>query len=184
MKRKIMILFALGCMTVLGAGAVTYAYLTDDDVKQNEIRAAENKVHIEEEFEPPEDPQPGDVIVKKPWVVNDSKIPVYVRIRVCFSDSRGESQCEPLQIHRKWSLQEDGYYYYENVLAAGEKTEPLFESIQLKLSRLTDLQMQRLHLLHLMEEKNEEKYKSYRAAFGNCLHFRGALSGDRCLSDR
>ena len=76
MKRKIMILFALGCMTVLGAGAVTYAYLTDDDVKQNEIRAAENKVHIEEEFKPPEDPQPGDVIVKKPWVVNDSKIPV------------------------------------------------------------------------------------------------------------
>ena len=66
MKRKIMILFALGCMTVLGAGAVTYAYLTDDDVKQNEIRAAENKVHIEEEFKPPEDPQPGDVIVKKP----------------------------------------------------------------------------------------------------------------------
>lgn len=132
MKRKIMILFALGCMTVLGAGAVTYAYLTDDDVKQNEIRAAENKVHIEEEFEPPKDPQPGDVIVKKPWVVNDSKIPVYVRIRVCFSDSRGESQCEPLQIHRKWSRQEDGYYYYENVLAAGEKTEPLFERIQLK----------------------------------------------------
>ena len=44
MKRKIMILFALGCMTVLGAGAVTYAYLTDDYVKQNEIMAEENKV--------------------------------------------------------------------------------------------------------------------------------------------
>ena len=132
MKRKIMILFVLGCMTVLGTGAVTYAYLTDDDVKQNEILPVENKTHIEEEFHPPQDPEPGKVIVKRPWVVNDSQVPVYVRIKVRFSDSKGEAQCQPLQIHKKWKQNKDGYYYYEDILAAGAKTEPLFDKIQLK----------------------------------------------------
>ena len=48
----------------------------------NRIKIVENKTHIEEEFDPPADPGPGSVIKKKPFIGNDSVIPVYVRVRV------------------------------------------------------------------------------------------------------
>lgn len=65
--RKKWILYAVAlCLAVGITGAVVYAYLIDYKEVVNQIEIAENKTHIEEEFEPPEKPEPGQVIKKKP----------------------------------------------------------------------------------------------------------------------
>ena len=78
-----------------------YAYLIDRQETVNRIKIVENKTHIEEEFDPADDPGPGSVIKKKPCIVNDSVIPVYVRVRVVFSNLDAQAQCEPLKISRQ-----------------------------------------------------------------------------------
>ena len=84
-----------------------YAYLIDRQETVNRIKIVENKTHIEEEFDPPADPGPGSVIKKKPCIVNDSVIPVYVRVRVVFSNLDAQAQCEPLKIKDSWKTGED-----------------------------------------------------------------------------
>lgn len=132
MKNRIRIFILLGVLLVGSTGVVTYAYLTDSDSRPNQLNLAGNQVHIEEKFNPPDHPKPGDVISKKPCVVNDSEVPVYVRVSVHFSDSDGLAQCQPLEINPGWSLADDGFYYYDTALAPGKKTVNLFENITLK----------------------------------------------------
>lgn len=116
-----------------GYGSITsYAYLADQEQTDNITKPAQNVIHIQEDFVPPQDPGPGSVIPKKPKVINDSNIPVYVRMRYQFSDSDAEAFCEPLQIHRNWTLKEDGFYYFAHLLNPGESTDALFEKIQIK----------------------------------------------------
>ena len=104
---------------------MVYAYLIDRQETVNRIKIVENKTHIEEEFDPPADPGPGSVIKKKPCIVNDSVIPVYVRVRVVFSNLDAQAQCEPLKI-------KDGYYYYQKQLQPGLRTDTVFDNIVIK----------------------------------------------------
>lgn len=129
MKKKIIVPALLACLAVGGTITVTYAYLTDQDRADNEISVTENEIHIEEEFEPPDDPKPGSVITKSPVIVNDSAVSVYVRMSAKFSNSAAEGFCIPPEIHDRWQKNTDGYYYYDTALSPGEKTVPLFEKI-------------------------------------------------------
>lgn len=132
MKKKLIVWMLLAAVAVGSSAAGTYAYLTDQDRAENELSVTENEIHIEENFNPPDDPKPGSVITKAPAVVNDSKVGVYVRISVKFSDSKAENLCLPLTINEHWEKKSDGYYYYDQVLAAGERTEALFEKIVIR----------------------------------------------------
>lgn len=132
MKRRWMILLAVSVLAAGSSAVGTYAYLTDQDRAENELSVTENEIHIEEAFDPPDDPKPGTVITKAPVVVNDSKVNVYIRMSVKFSDSDEEALCLPLEINGHWMKQSDGYYYYDKALAMGEKTEPLFEKITIR----------------------------------------------------
>lgn len=111
---------------------MVYAYLIDRQETVNRIKIVENKTHIEEEFDPPADPGPGSVIKKKPCIVNDSVIPVYVRVRVVFSNLDAQAQCEPLKIKDSWKTGEDGYYYYQKQLQPGQRTDTVFDNIVIK----------------------------------------------------
>ncbi|WP_373217088.1 hypothetical protein [Ruminococcus sp. 5_1_39BFAA] len=134
MKKKWLV-FSLIIGLIAGfSGASVYAWLIDTKEVDNAVRFVQNKVHIEEEFDPPPDPKPGDVIVKKPSIVNDSVIPVYVRARICFTDSDAQAQCEPLVIREGWDLEKDGYYYYRKKLETGEGTTDIFDNIVIKNS--------------------------------------------------
>lgn len=126
-------IFALVCC--LAAGVTTslvYAYLIDRKETVNQIKAVGNNTHIEEEFDPPKDPGPGQVIKKKPCIVNDSTIPVYVRVKVTFSDGAAQAQCDPLLINGNWKKGENEYYYYQKKVLPGEKTETIFDNIVIK----------------------------------------------------
>lgn len=132
MRKKWILYAAALCLAVGITGAVVYAYLIDYKEVVNQIEIAENKTHIEEEFEPPEKPEPGQVIKKKPRIQNDSEIPVYVRVWVAFSDSRAMEQCEPLHINASWILDSDGYYYYQKKVLPGTDTDTVFDNIVIK----------------------------------------------------
>lgn len=126
-------IFALVCCLTAGiTGSVVYAYLIDRKESVNQIRVVENSTHIEEEFDPPQDPQPGQVIKKKPCIVNDSSIPVYIRVKVAFSSGEAEEQCDPLLISSNWKHGKDEYYYYQKKVLPGEKTETVFDNIVIK----------------------------------------------------
>ena len=119
---------ALVCVSVSG----TIAYLTDSEQKENLTGFTDNTIHLEEDFVPPVNPGPGTVIKKSPRIVNESEIPVYVRLSARFSDDQAESFCLPLEINAGWELQPDGYYYYSRALTAGEKTSALFDEVVIR----------------------------------------------------
>ena len=133
-KRNKMFILVLACSILTGSTVgVTYSYLTANDNKANMISVTDAEIHIEENFTPPVDPEPGDIITKSPKVVNDSDVPVKVRMSAKFSDSGAEEQCEPLLIDSNW-IQKGDYYYYNKELAPGESTIALFNYIKIKES--------------------------------------------------
>lgn len=113
---------------------IAYAWLIDQKEAENIVRFAGNDIHIQEEFDPPQDPNPGDVIAKRPCIINDSDTDVFVRVMVQFSDSDARKQCEPLVINSGWNREADGYYYYDEKLHAGESTTRIFDNIVIKES--------------------------------------------------
>lgn len=132
MKKEWLLFSLIALLTAGISGAAAYAWLIDRDEAANKVGFAECDIHIEEKFEPPEEPKPGDTIIKKPCLVNDSPVEVFVRARVCFSDSDAQDMCEPLMLNRDWSYEEDGYYYYGKKLPSGEKTSTIFDNIVIK----------------------------------------------------
>ena len=132
MKKRWMIFVLACCLTAGITGSVVYAYLIDQKETVNQIRILENTTHIEEEFEPPDEVKPGQVIKKKPCIANDSGFPVFIRARVIFSNDRGEAQCQPLEIADSWKKGEDGYYYYQKKVLSGQRTDVIFDKIVIK----------------------------------------------------
>lgn len=131
MRKKLISTLFLSAL-FLSTASLTFAYLTDSELAENKVSFTENEIHIEEEFIQPEEVTPGTAITKKPRIVNDSKIPVYVRMAVYFSDSAAEAFCEPFVIDGGWELHTDGYYYYKGELGSGQKTSALFEQVTIK----------------------------------------------------
>ena len=134
MKKK-WLFFALFISLCAGTtGGIAYAWLIDRKEAENIVQFAGNDIHIQEEFDPPQDPNPGDVIAKRPCIINDSDTDVFVRVMVQFSDSDAGKQCEPLVINSGWNRKADGYYYYDEKLHAGESTTGIFDNIVIKES--------------------------------------------------
>lgn len=132
MKKKGLFFALLICLCAGTTGGSVYAWLIDREEAKNIVRFAGNDIHIQEEFNPPQDPDPGDVIAKRPCITNDSETDVFVRVMVRFSDSDAMEQCEPLSINSGWNLKKDGYYYYDEKLHAGESTTEIFDNIVIK----------------------------------------------------
>lgn len=130
--RKRMKFFVVVILCILSAAAgVSYAYLTSADDAENRFRTAQVDIRIVEEFDPPDDPRPGDRITKAPRIHSDSDTDCYVRVRVEFTND-AQSVCEPLEIQPGWQLWEDGYYYWDQVLAPGQETGTLFEAVRIR----------------------------------------------------
>ena len=164
--RKIWIIFAL-VLCLLGGitGSAAYAYLIDRQEAVNSIHVVENRTHIEEEFERPQDPGPGQVIKKKPCIVNDSVIPVYIRVRVEFSNQKAKEQCQPLEINSSWKAEDDGYYYYQKKLVPGGKTETVFDNIVIK-NTVNKEELVPFDILVYEESVQSEGFSSPEDAFG------------------
>lgn len=145
MKRKIVVIaLIVALVAVLAVG--TAAYFTAEDTATNVITSGSVSIKLHEmaktddgELKPFENGQgvmPGSVVSKIVTVENTGSGTAWVRISVEksieLSEGReGETDLGLISFDlntESWTEQ-DGYYYYNTALAAGEETAPLFTAV-------------------------------------------------------
>lgn len=112
--------------TVLGIGLVgsTFSYFTDVDAQGGSYPIGSVNTEIREETD--------GYAVKKPSVENTGKTACYVRMRYSILQQGLVTVNVPAQ---GWTDGGDGWYYYENAVAPGESTTPLFDTVALEEGR-------------------------------------------------
>ena len=166
MKRSVMKLPALTAalailLIIIPAVGMTHGFLTDNDHATNTFSAGYNTSHIEEEFGEYESFEAGQVYTKKVQVQNDGSVPCYVRV---FAEVEDPEAREAVSIDfdtEHWSEKRpDGYRYYNEILAAGEQTAPLFTTVT-ALEDVKDFRM-----ICYSETVQAEGYADAEEAFG------------------
>ena len=141
-KKKIVslsLVIALLATLVIGG---TLAYFTDTDDATNTFTVGNVEIDL---TEPDWDASgatdaptvyPGEALAKDPTVENKGANPCFVRIKVTGLDSLKNAGLSEQDIALRnvdtahWTYnEEDGYYYYKGILAAGQKVEDLFTHI-------------------------------------------------------
>ncbi|MGN1279345.1 MAG: TasA family protein [Limosilactobacillus sp.] len=147
MKKKILALclvIALAATAVIGG---TLAYFTDDDEATNTFTVGNVKIDLTEpsweEGVTVEDVYPGQALDKDPIVTNEGNNPCFVRVKVEGLDCLKETGASVIALRHlvddeyadgyndaAWTYnEEDGYYYYNEVLNPGDTTPSLFDQI-------------------------------------------------------
>ena len=145
-KRKIVLLALAVCMVAILAVGGTLAYFTAEDDATNTFTVGNVKIDLTEpnwkesgSVDAPE-VYPTEPLAKDPTVTNDGANPCFVRISVTGWDcliNAGLSENNIIyrtdyvdgKLGENWVLHTDGYFYYNKVLAVGEKTDALFDQI-------------------------------------------------------
>ncbi|MGN0538203.1 MAG: SipW-dependent-type signal peptide-containing protein [Acutalibacteraceae bacterium] len=159
MKKQIMVGTALAVTAMVATGS-TLAYFTAEDTALNKISTGSVDIDIVETMQtdcgiqPYEDPtEPilaGDTVSKIVQVKNTGTGDTYIRakITVDFEDNT-ELSTDMITLNLntdKWELAEDGYYYYKDIVPAGETTEALFDSFVLSTDAGNEYQSQALNI--------------------------------------
>lgn len=129
-KSKFIVLSLCGLLALcLAAGSIA-AYLTDADQAINTVTVGSNEIEIIEEFTPPDEVYPGDVIPKDVKVKNTGLSDCYVRVAAVFSDTGMSNFCTVDWNTTDWVYNEnDGYWYYKKAISEGESTSSLFTTV-------------------------------------------------------
>ena len=145
-KLKNPVLFLLIAGTICAAG--TAAYFSDSDNRINEVAVGTVTTEIEENFpDPTPTPMENNPSYRKEiWTGNFSSsekgfnADCYVRMMVSYSDDDIGRGVEILGMDTvNWVYSnEDGYYYYRNVVAEGEKTTPLCTGFRIDSAKIDD----------------------------------------------
>ncbi len=152
-KRKILLLaLCLGLVAILAVGG-TLAYFTDEESAKNVFTVGNVDIELTEPEwenggkEDAKEVYPGEPIAKDPTIQNIGANPCFVRVKVvgwdCF-DANAEgvdvsnitfrTDYEDGKLGDHWEFRkEDGYYYYTKVMAAGDKTDALFDQVVIPL---------------------------------------------------
>ena len=143
--------FILACGAALAAWNIS-------EYAVNLLTMASFRNSIQENYIRPDHVDPGQKVAKEVNVRNDGNVASYVRVKIgrVFGTVDGAGQFkenseldpEMIQIHYNtdfWTLCEDGYWYYKDVLDAGQTTrKPLMDS-------------------YYLSEKADNRYKSKEA---------------------
>lgn len=139
-KKLISMVVAIALVAVIGVGA-TLAYFTDKDEATNVITMGHVDIELTEpEFDEATDDtkeitnvEPNQEIVKDPTItVAEGSEDAYVRATITY-EGLDETQIEELaiEINAGWHFnEEDGYYYYNTKLMAGESAK-LFDGFKI-----------------------------------------------------
>lgn len=156
-------------LCILGSVGTIYAYFKVSDSVTNPISFGNNTIEIIEEFDSPEDPQPGSSFTKKPTVKNTGSVPCYVRMFVEFSDNVAANHATIDFNTDDWSeKQADGYYYYKKVLPVGSVTEPLFTTVTFNSDADVE-EIQAFEIIVYGESVQSENYSLPTEAFANYI---------------
>ena len=141
-KKHILVLAAvLCCLSVMATG--TIAYFTAEETAYNVITTGVLSMDLVEETtggEPWPDGEricgvvPGMIVDKVPYVVNDGGIDFYTRLSMTMKVTGADgnelsAEYISLDINETEWTEKDGYYYYNEIVAPTEKTEPLFTKV-------------------------------------------------------
>lgn len=126
------VLFA-GILLCLKIGKMN-AYLMDEKKLVNTVTIGKNVIVIDEAFEKPVKEKKT---VKEPCIKNTGTVDCFVRAKVVVTDSRSE---EYLNYYygeqegwneKEWTVYEDGWIYYKDILKVGECTRPIFSHVKI-----------------------------------------------------
>jgi hypothetical protein len=145
-----------------------YAYLTDGDKATNEFVIAKQTIEVlEPDYTPPKELYPGVSFPKNPMVKNTGTTACYVRMLAEVSTSDMGQYLEIDYNTTNWTeKQEDGYYYYKEILEPGETTEPLFTTVKVMDSAPAD-QMQDFEIIIYSESVQSRGYSSASEAWAD-----------------
>ena len=141
-KKKIAAIAVAAALAATTAISATLAYFTDAEQKDNvftvgnvDITLTEPNWDSDGSSDAPE-AYPGEALAKDPTVKNDGANPCFVRIKVEGWDVLGENNKITYRtdyvdnkLGDNWKLHDDGYFYYNQVLAVGATTDALFDQI-------------------------------------------------------
>lgn len=142
MKKKIIsIALVVAMIAIIAAGS--FAYFTDNEVKNNEFTVGKVDITLTEpnwETQGKIDADTvyaGEPLAKDPTVtVADNSNPCFVRVKVENLDqfgSKGDITYRTDYVTGKlgenWVEGENGYFYYTKVLEAGQTTDALFDQV-------------------------------------------------------
>lgn len=157
------------CISALIMSGNIIAYLSDGDTVTNTMTIGGNRVELVEDFKPPSKLEPGVTFTKDVKVKNVGKNECYVRMKAVFTDSAMGDDCT-----LDWNTQdyefmeEDGYYYYKEVLKRGEETPSLFTTVSLSES-ISEEQIKDFDILVYVETCQTYDFDDYKDAW---VHYR------------
>ena len=134
MKRygPLVLLLAVTALLIIPAIGKTVSYYSDTETQVNHAVMGFNEIEIEEDYDEPEEVEPGDVVAKVVKVKNTGNGDCYVRVKAVFSHSLTGEKCNV-----DWNTtdftyhSDDGYWYYNRILHNGETTPALMTRIKI-----------------------------------------------------
>lgn len=123
----LLILLLTAAGLAVGVGS---AYFSDQDARSNRIKPGDSNLEITEEFHPPDELKPGEVIAKSVQITNKGKSSCFVRCRLLLDDEGILPYLNLGPDTENWVKAEDGYYYYKSALEIGEITTELLKQIE------------------------------------------------------
>ncbi len=137
-KRRVLLVALIVCLVaILAAGSI--AYFTAEETALNVITTGrlEMKLHELDADGKPFPTEgisgvlPGDKITKTVYVENTGRVDSYIRIAVekSITPDTLSTKYVSMDVNTdKWT-EKDGWYYYNETLKPGQKTEPLFTTV-------------------------------------------------------
>lgn len=142
MNKKVLSTVLAGALAVTAVVGGSLAYFTDSEKKDNVFTVGNVSIELTEpnwEGNGSKDAleaYPGEPLAKDPTVKNDGANPCFVRIKVKGLDSLGDAGMITYRtdystdtLGNGWFKGNDGYFYYDSVLAVGATTDALFDQI-------------------------------------------------------
>ena len=131
MKKNIgiVVLIVIVCVAIIKSGT-SLAYFFADKGHETSYQLAKIDTEIDEDFQQ----ITQQLYTKNPKVKNigDSDAIVRVRIEITPSSQKDNLEFIDQDNQSQWKQEDDGYYYYQNVLKAGEETDTLFDQVKIK----------------------------------------------------
>ena len=168
----------------------TTAYQTAFDLRQNKVRVGYNHTEIEEEFPAPS-PIPGnrdEEFVKKVQISNRTSqaeggsVDCYVRVSLGYSNSDiGNAVTLKNLDEVHWKKEQDGFYYYKEILKEGETTAPLFKGFFIEESKIKKEYLEYLKNFEIQvyeESIQASPFKDYQSAWAH-YQDRSERTGER-----
>ena len=190
LKRPVFLLLTAGILCATG----TAAYFSDFEKKINSVAVGYVTTEIEEDFPDPT-PTPmenGPSYRKEIRIGNFSgsvkgfQADCYVRMSLSYSNYDGGKGVELLGLDTvNWLYNnEDGYYYYRNVVTEGEKTTPLCSGFRIDSSKIDDTYKDSItdFEINVYEESVQaEGFSDFESAWN---YFKNPISADTERSEK